>query len=56
MFVTKCETTRFLHGGIDGEICRESDEVVAMGLVEHDSSDWKVLSSGRDGAGRVVSG
>jgi hypothetical protein len=54
--VAKCETTRFLHGGIDGEICRESDEVGEMGLVEHDSSDWKVLSSGRDGARRVVSG
>jgi hypothetical protein len=56
VFVAKCETTRFLHGGIEGEICRESDGVVEIGLVEHDSGDWKVFSSGRDGARRVVSG
>jgi hypothetical protein len=56
VFVAKCETAKFLHGGIDGEICRESDEVVETGLIEHDSGDWKVFSSGRDGAGRVVRG
>ena len=45
MFVAKCETAKFLHGGIDGEICRESDEVVETGLIEHDSGYWKVLAA-----------